>query len=155
VTEEPTGSNRPSWLPFAYVFERLQERLVGLTDDEYAWQPAPAVTTIAWRMAHIAETLREERNWRWMDREPAARDSDSDATPPATAAGGLAYLAASYAAWDELVGSLEPGELWRPMGPVAGPFEGEPIVALVAHILDELTHHAAEVALLRDLYANR
>ena len=35
---------------------------------------------------------------------------------------------------------------------LAGPFAGEPIVALIMHILDEVVHHAAEVALLRDLY---
>ena len=78
---------------------------------------------------------------------------DADAEQPATAAAALAYLDASYAAWDGLLRSLQPGELWRPMGEVAGPFEGEPVVALVTHILDELVHHAAEVALLRDLYA--
>jgi DinB superfamily len=133
------------------VYERLQDRVAGLTDDEYAWSPAAPLTTISWRMAHIAHALREERNWRWMDREPTL--SDADCRRPTTAADGIAYLGASYAAWDQLVGSLEPGELWRPMGAVAGPFAGEPIVALIAHILDELTHHAAEVALMRDLYA--
>jgi hypothetical protein len=70
-----TGSVVPSWLPFDYVYQRLRDRLEGLTDDELRWEPAP------------------------------------------------------------------------------GAFEGEPVVALVVHILDELVHHAAEVALLRDLYA--
>ncbi len=148
-----TESSLPSWLPSAYVFERLQERLVGLTDDEYTWEPAPTVMTIGWRLAHIARTLREERNWRWMEREPSLRDADT--VQAATAAAGIAYLASSYAAWTELGASLEPGEMWRPMSAVAGPCAGEPIVALIAHVLDELTHHGAEVALLRDLFAAR
>ncbi|MEO5841736.1 MAG: hypothetical protein ABIQ73_16670 [Acidimicrobiales bacterium] len=71
---------------FDYYFERLRGRLVGLTDAEYLWEPvtpcltirpgargrAPRVArdgtaefaTIAWRLCHIGDTLREERNWR-------------------------------------------------------------------------------------------
>jgi DinB family protein len=146
-----SGTVVPSWLPFDYVYQRLRNRLEGLTDNELRWEPAPAVTTIAWRLAHIADTLREERNWRWMEREPTLRDADTE--QPGTAVAALAYLDASYAACDGLLRSLQPEELWRPVGAVAGPFEGEPVVALVVHILDELVHHAAEVALLRDLYA--
>jgi hypothetical protein len=143
----------PAWLPFDYVFDRLRERLAGLTDAELRWQPAVdgSVPTIAWRLTHIADTLREERNWRWMEREPVVLDSETE--QPATAGAATAYLEASYAAWIGLVRTLAPDELWRPMGDVAGPFRGEPLVALVVHILDELIHHAAEVALLRDLYA--
>jgi hypothetical protein len=146
-------SEVPSWLPFAYVYERLRDRLDGLTDTELAWKPAgdDSVPTIAWRLTHIADTLREERNWSWMDRAPVLLDSEAE--HPATAAAATTYLDESYAAWTGLVAGLAPGELWRPMGEVAGPFAGEPIVALVVHILDERIHHAAEVALLRDLYS--
>jgi len=143
----------PGWLPFDYVFGRLRERLAGLSDAELAWSPAAdgSVPTIAWRLVHIADTLREERNWRWMERPPVLLDAETE--QPDTASAAIAYVESSYAAWIDLVGGLAPGELWRPMGTVAGPFAGEPIVALVVHILDELIHHAAEVALLRDLYA--
>ena len=34
---------------------QLRPRLAGLTDDEYLWEPAPGVTTIAWRLAHITD----------------------------------------------------------------------------------------------------
>jgi DinB superfamily len=145
-------SNIPSWIPFELVFDRLRGRLVGLTDDEYLWEPAPRpVPTIAARLGHIGGLLREERNWRWMGREPGPADAEIE--QPTTAAAGVASLEAGYAAWDELVGSLSEADLWRPLGEVAGPFAEEPVVALILHILDELIHHGAEVALLRDLYA--
>jgi len=38
------------------------------------------------------------------------------------------------------------------MGAVAGPYACSDRVAFVVHIMDELIHHGAEVALLRDLY---
>lgn len=144
-------ANLPSWIPFDFAVARLRDRVAGLTDDEYRWEPAPGVTTIAWRLGHIGDLLREERNWRWLGREPRLRDADIEHAP--TAAGGIAYVDAAYAAWDGLVGSISEAELWRPLGEVAGPFAPEPAVALVLHVLDEFIHHAAEVALLRDLYA--
>jgi hypothetical protein len=164
------------WIPFDYVFERFRRRLAGLTDAEYLWSPVPGcwsidarpdgrheaheespepdpppLTTIAWRMAHIGDVLRGERNWRWLRREPELRDADID--HPVTAAGGIAYVTASYDAWSGLVASLTEDELRDPLGPVAGPYADDPIVAFVLHILDELIHHTAEVGLMRDLYA--
>jgi hypothetical protein len=41
------------------------------------------------------------------------------------------------------------------MGAIAGPYADADRVAFVVHIMDELIHHAAEVALLRDLYRLR
>jgi hypothetical protein len=164
------------WIPFDYVFQRFRARLDGLTDAEFLWRPVagcwtveatpdgrlrahrerpepdlPPLTTIAWRMAHIADVLGEERNWRWLGREPQGRDRDPD--HPITAAGGIAYVDGSYAAWSGLVASLTEDELWRPLGPIAGPYGDEPILSFVMHILDEFIHHAAEVGVMRDLYA--
>ena len=39
------------------------------------------------------------------------------------------------------------------LGPRWGPFAEHSLVDLVLHALHEVTHHAAEIALLRDLYA--
>jgi len=144
-------SNLPSWIPFEYAFDRLRARLAGLTDDEYRWEPAPSVPPIAWRLTHIGDLLRAERNWTWMGREPLLRDVDIE--HPSDAATAIAYVEAGYAAWDALVDELEAADLWRPLDDVAGQYAGEPIIALIMHTLDELIHHAAEVALLRDLYA--
>ena len=46
-------------------------------------------------------------------------------------------------------------EWWQVLGPHWGPFAEHSLVDLVLHALHEVTHHAAEIALLRDLYAAR
>jgi hypothetical protein len=102
-------------------------------------------------MAHIGDVLRGERNWRWLGRQPTLRDADIDHST--SAAGGIAYVSDSYTAWSGLLGAVTGDELWRPLGPVAGPYADDPIVAFLLHILDELIHHAAEVGVMRDLYA--
>lgn len=139
--------------------DRLRGRVQGLTDDEYRWTPAAGVATIEWRVTHIADTLGEERNWRWLGRGPLPVGPvdvvDGDADDPPTAAKGLARLEAAYAAWVELVGSLDTEAVFRPLGPIAGPYRDELVVSFVMHIFDELVHHAAEVGLMRDLYRAR
>ena len=45
---------------------------------------------------------------------------------------------------------------WRaPIGEAFGEHRDASTADLVLHVLDELVHHAAEVSLLRDLYAAR
>jgi hypothetical protein len=109
----------------------FRPRLAGLTDEEYFWEPVtgcwsirptargrlmldleypepspPPVTTIAWRMAHIAGPV-------------------------------LGIRASNH------------------FGAAEGPFRDLPMATLVLHINREVFHHAAEVALLRDLYRAR
>ena len=60
-----------------------------------------------------------------------------------------------YAAWLAGVTSLGDAGLARPCGPAEGPLAGYPMAALVLHINREALHHGAEIALLRDLCANR
>jgi hypothetical protein len=45
--------------------------------------------------------------------------------------------------------------LARPCGAAEGLFAAYPMAALVLHVNREVLHHGAEIALLRDLYANR
>ena len=42
----------------------------------------------------------------------------------------------------------------RPCGPAEGPYADYPFIALVLHINREMIHHGAEIACIRDLYAN-
>src|SRR5207244_330063 len=112
----------------APFYERFQSRVEGLTDEEYLWEPvsgcltirddepeslvtgSPPVpgplTTIAWRICHIGDFLRHERNWRWLGQEPP--QLDSDIRHPMTAAEGIAYVDASWVSWQALVSSLTP-----------------------------------------------
>ena len=104
-------------------------------------------------MCHIGDFLRHERNWRWLGREPELRDEDI--RHPRTAIGGIEYVEASWSAWQRLVSSLTSEEMWQPIGPVGGSYSDYERIAFVVHIMDELIHHAAEVGVLRDLYAAR
>jgi hypothetical protein len=108
------------------------------------------LTTIAWRLCHIGDFLREERNWRWLGRQP--EQLDRDIRHPMTARGGIAYLQASWAAWQRLVASLTPAEMWAPIGTIGGPYGDRERLLLVVHVMDELIHHGAEVGVMRDLY---
>ena len=97
-------------------FERFRPRLDGLGDDEYLWEPTPGcvtvqpgevgpfvtggpqrrgpLTTIAWRICHIGDFLRQERNWYWLGREPELRDQDI--RHPMTALAAIGYVEASW-----------------------------------------------------------
>ena len=72
-----------------------------------------------------------------------------------TAAQALSQLDEVYAAWLAGVKSLGDAGLAPPCGPAEGPLAGYPMATLVLHINRETLHHGAEIALLRDLYANR
>lgn len=157
----------------APFFERFRARVVGLDDEEYRWEPAagcltvragetgsfvtggPSSTgplaTVAWRICHIGDFLRHERNWRWLGREP--EHSDQDIRHPMTAAGGVACVEASWAMWQRLASSLTPAEMWEPIGAVGGPYGDSERLGFVIHIMDELIHHVAEVGVMRDPYA--
>ena len=157
-----------------YWEHSLRPRLVGLTDDEYFWEPVPDCwsirptgsgtftgdwdwpppepphfTTIAWRLAHIAGPVLGIR--------ASSHFGDGSLTLetmpwPGSAAQAVAFLERSYAAWKAGVDALDEAGLARPVGPAEGPFAEYPMAALILHINREVIHHGAEVALLRDLY---
>jgi hypothetical protein len=134
-----------------YAFGRLRDRLAGLTEEEYRWEPGPGVSTLAWRLGHIVDLLTEERNATWLGvdaRTPLLRT-------PITAEDALDALDAAIPVWLDVVGAV-PEETWgEPIGPVGGPYAQSSRRAFALHVLDELIHHGAEVALVRDLYAAR
>ncbi|MGJ6979156.1 DinB family protein [Aestuariimicrobium soli] len=135
------------------VNDRLADRLSGLTDHEWAWQPIPGAdeVTLRWRLDHIVDAVAGERNWAWLGAEAGSAPAIAPADSAATA---VANVAAACAAFLALVRD-EAIDLDAAIGPVGGPHSEEPRRALVLHTLDEFTHHAAEAALIRDLYAGR
>ena len=47
-------------------------------------------------------------------------------------------------------------ERWaEPSGPAFYGYAGHPVIDVVLHVLDEFTHHAAVLGVLRDLYPYR
>jgi hypothetical protein len=57
--------------------------------------------------------------------------------------------------WHKLLTSCTDELLDQPIGPRAGFYANDTRRSFVLHILDELIHHGAEAALLRDLYGHR
>jgi hypothetical protein len=116
-------------------------------------EPSPApVTTIAWRLAHLIVGVFGARVAGHFGGPPVDYQTFDYAGPAAQA---LQQLDDVYAAWLAGVTSLGDAGLARPCGPAEGPFAEYPMATLVLHINRETLHHGAEIALLRDLYANR
>ncbi len=160
-----------------FAHGRLAARLDGLTDEEYLWEPAegcwsirldadgtyradtaprpvePApLTTIAWRVCHLIDVLADERNATWLGVAPAATFQRGPGGEPATAVAATDALERAFALFRAHVAAAGPAGLVATMGPVAGPYADSTRAAFVLHELDELIHHAAEVAAMRDMY---
>ena len=110
------------------------------------------MTTIAWRLAHIAVPVFGMR--------ASAHFGDGSVTIaaarwPASAAEALAMLDEHHRAWRDGVAALDDEQLQQPVGPAEGPYAQHSMAALVLHLNRETIHHGAEIALLRDLYRAR
>jgi len=102
------------------------------------------VTTIAWRLAHIVDLLKEERCAKVLGLEPEPNAGELWlADRPEEA---LDYLDRAHDTWRGYLtrtdpdGWLQPVERWGNR------------VAFAHHILDEFVHHGAEIGVLRDLW---
>lgn len=160
------------------AWDRLHSRLEGLGDDEYLWHPTPhvwtvrrrdngattvdgfgernldpaPVTTIAWRMWHIAVDCLDSYSERFLNSTGAGVDGD---TWHLAATDGLADLDAAWSNFRGGMGDLDDNRWWDPIGADFGPFAQHSTCDLVLHALGEVVHHGAEIALLRDLYRSR
>jgi hypothetical protein len=160
-----------------YAWHRLTARMAGMSAAEYLWEPVAAawsvrmspdgivraddvtpepvpapVTTIAWRSWHIGATCLAEYTIGGLGPWPLELPREQWYLDPADA------LAAMNTSWQAFrAGLVELGEdgMWRELGPAWGQFAHDTWVALALHALDEIAHHGAEIALLRDLYARR
>jgi hypothetical protein len=158
-----------------YAYGRLRSRLDGLTTEEYLWEPVPGcwsvrperdgtarvdgadgpvdpapLTTIAWRMWHIVGLLANERNATWIGVTPTG--ALGDGTAPATAAAAIERLEEAYGLFRTHVAAVNPATLVDAMGPVTRFYADSTREAFILHELDELIHHGAEIAVLRDLH---
>jgi DinB superfamily len=116
-------------------------------------EPSPApVTTIAWRLAHLIVGVFGTRVASHFGGPPVDYQTFHYA---GTAAQAARQLDDTYAAWLAGVKGLDEAALARPCGSAEGFFADYSMAALVLHINREALHHGAEIALLRDLYANR
>ncbi|GAA3288148.1 DinB family protein [Dactylosporangium vinaceum] len=169
-----------------YWDTHLWPRLNGLTDDEYFWEPVPGcwsvragadgrfrpdgvttrkspapVTTIAWRMMHIAVGCFVIRTATFFPgpSDPADADMfDPRHVPgdlPHTAKAGAAFLHDSYRQWHAHIAALDDEAMRTPLGPKGAYFSADPMAALIVHVNRETMHHGGEIGVLRDLYRAR
>ena len=108
------------------------------------------LTTIAWRLAHIGQTLAQRADFHFGDRTMTI---DRVSWPGLTAAEGLAWIDTAYAAWSAGLDSADDTMLRQRSSGPPGTLDGRfPFADVILHVNREIIHHGAEVALLRDLY---
>jgi hypothetical protein len=159
------------------VWSRIRDRLTGLTEDEYLWEPGagcwsvrsgpdggwhiersdpepvPApVTTIAWRLWHLGSECLARYTRHGLGPWPLQVQNREWYAAPGPA---LEALDQAWRAFREGLAQLGEDGLWQPPGPAGDECAERPWAGLVLHAQDELSHHGAEIALLRDLYGMR
>lgn len=177
MTDRPTTDPKHVVLDlFDQGWEALDARLEGLGDDEYLWAPVPdvwtvrpgpdgagivdaagdhmesvtgPVTTIAWRMWHLAVDCFDMYSSLAFGRTGASVVGDTWFLDGATA---HRELAASAGNFRDAVGERSSDDLWQVLGDDWGPYRDHSLYDLVQHASHELLHHGAEIALLRDLH---
>ncbi|HZD96915.1 MAG TPA: DinB family protein [Micromonosporaceae bacterium] len=154
--------------------DRLDKRLDGIADPEFFWtpvtdmwtvhpwadgsatidydvpapEPAP-VTTIAWRLVHIANG-----NWIYWEHAfgPAERNF-TDLVLPTSAEAARHYWHDSRAAITDWIEAADDADLTQPRPSHLG--RPRSASEVMTTLIDEQTHHGAEIGLLRDLYLRR
>jgi len=155
---------------------RLGRIVAGLTDEEYFWEPCdgcwsvrprpgseggwvmdypdvhpdpPPVTTIGWRLLHIAHG----NQIYWEHSFGPATRTFLDLDIPGTAQAAADELVASQEPVAEALAGTDDAALGAPVPTHFG--ETWPAGRVFRTLLDEQVHHGAEISLLRDLYRNR
>jgi DinB superfamily len=158
----------------------LNDRLVGMSDDEYLWQAAPTSWTVratpsgpvpdaeiwdpadsgatpprtlAWSIGHLGAGVGERADWLTGSHSLTS----ADFVWPRTAVDGIAAMNAGLSAWREGLGTMTDADL-DTVGRSAyqhGLDPELPLMEIVWWVNKELLFHAGEIWLMRDLYAAR
>jgi hypothetical protein len=157
----------------SYWENHLWPRLQGLTDEEYFWEPVsgcwsirkqadgawvvdgpvPApdpspVTTIGWRLAHLAVSTLGIRTTNTF----GGSLMPESARWPASAAEALSELQKHYHRWYDSVRRLEDADLAASLSRGEQQRPDESLAALVLRVNQEVVRRGGEICLLRDLY---
>ena len=184
---DPTAPPIPARLaPFLaqwdYIVGVLAERVVGLTDEEFLWKPAPEVwtvrpnptpggrnlvdaevwpptgegappRTIAWSMGHLGSGVAIRADWLVGQHRAQAEDFDW----PLTADAGIGFMLDGLAAWRNGLATMTDADL-DTVGRSAYPHGLDPqlpLIEIVWWVAKELLWHATEIWYVRDLHAAR
>lgn len=136
-----------------YVWHRHRSRMTALGNDEWQWLPTddPHVG-LRWRLDHIAAVMVDPflPGRLGLSAAPASAPRAASSAGDALRAGEM-----SYDTFRQLLDALDDAALDGAIGPLGGPYADASRRSLLFHVVDELIHHTAEAALLRDLYARR
>jgi hypothetical protein len=155
--------------------QMLSERMAGVTDAEWLWEPSPGATSIvpltdaAWRPPQPKDDAPRTRTIGWLAGhlgEMGVLRADyltgsHHATPediewPVTAAAGTDSMLRGLARWRDALAVMTDADLDQ-VGRSQCPWGLDPelpLLDIVWWMNRELIHHAAEIAFVRDLYAS-
>jgi uncharacterized damage-inducible protein DinB len=153
------------------VWARFWNRLEGLDDDEFFWEPGPdcwtvhqdeggrwwidyqdpapeppPFTTIAWRLVHVAACKVMYYEYAFGE----ARLTWDELRIPHTAASAIAWLEESHARLRAVLDTLSDADLGVPRATNWG--DRWPTWRILWTMIDHDAHHGAEIGTLRDLY---
>lgn len=152
------------------MYSQLRTRLSGLSVEEYLWEPVDAawsarpgpgstvvidgagvrdidpapVTTIAWRLWHLAIDCFDDYTRRFA--------GDLTEAPPTWTMEAAEAIRILDEKWHAYRSVLSQRDWWEELGPGWGPWSRHCLADMAMHASNELVHHGAELALLRDLY---
>lgn len=173
---------------FDFALDRLINRLDGLTDDEYFWEPVPncwsvrrrsestvqgsigsagewvlehqypapeppPFTTIAWRLNHLINGFNSRADYTVGTHSV----TDEEFAPATTAEDAIGALVSAGAFWRSALDPTTDADLDQ-VGRSSFPHGLDPTLPFLDiawWVNQELLHHGAEIALLRDLYRDR
>lgn len=155
-----------------HVWPRLRVRLQGLGDAEHLWEPVPdcwsvrdgvvdqvapspeppPVTTIAWRTWHVGSATLD-RFSRLLFDHATLPFTPADLRWFDAAEASIGALDLAWSGFSTAVATLDEAAFEHQLGPSFGPMAAATRGDALLHVADELIHHGAEIALLRDLYA--
>ena len=173
------GRLAPFLAQWDYIVEVLTERLVGLTDEEFLWEPAPGAWSVradadgrprpdvevwaptgaagtppralAWSIGHLGALNFERADYLVGSHSMQA----DDLTWPMTADAGVRFMLEGLSAWRDGLATMTDEDL-DTVGRSAYPggLDPElPLMEIVWWINKELVFHSGEIWFARDLYA--
>lgn len=151
VRPRADGTLRADWAPYiggGDVTEVGTSRTTRTGGD--ARRPPP-VTNLAWRLWHLTDVYGRRQNELWL--KGSTRFDDDLAEPPDSATSALTRLAKAHERWRDVTASLSDDDLDQPIASA----NRKPALSKVGYVtamIDEFSHHGAELGVLRDLYAH-
>ncbi|MGH9226182.1 MAG: ankyrin repeat domain-containing protein [Acidimicrobiales bacterium] len=148
VRERVDGSVRVDWAPYIGGGEVTDSGFVRTTSTGGDALRPPPFTNLAWRIWHLTEVYGRSQNERALT---GRAGEEVVGTPRRTAVAAMADLTAAHGRWRAVLMSLTVEHLGELLA--GGRHAAATKVGCVMNMIDEFTHHGAELGVLRDLYA--